>query len=246
MKAPYEQTYHEMEERYWWFRGRRDVIMRLMRDVSSDAAVLEVGCSGGVLLHDLWERGFRHLAGIDISSNAVLRCRTRGLDGVQQADARALPFPDETFDMVIASDILEHLPDADRAVAEWRRVLKSGGQLIVFVPAYQWLWSRHDEMNNHVKRYSHRELVACMHRQQMTILRSGFWNSVLVTPIACVRLLQKMMPARFRSRAMSGDLAAIPAWLNAALEALLVLENKILMRGWTSYAGVSVFAIGRK
>ncbi|MEK7481295.1 MAG: class I SAM-dependent methyltransferase [Patescibacteria group bacterium] len=246
MKTQYEQTYHEMEERYWWFRGRRDFIMRLMRAVSPDAAVLEVGCSGGVLLHDLRARGFTQLVGIDISPQAVQCCRTRGLDGVQQADARALPFPDETFDIVVASDILEHLPDADSAVAEWRRVLKPGGQLIVFVPAYQWLWSRHDEMNNHVKRYSYRELVGCLHRNQLAILRSGFWNSVLVAPIACVRLFQKMMPARFRSRATSGDLTAIPAWLNAALTALLVWENKLLMRGWTSRAGVSVFAIGRK
>ena len=244
MDTSFEELYHEREMRHWWFCGRRDFIARLLDAVPRGDALLDVGCSGGALLDALRTRGFTNLTGIDISPRAVERCHTRGFTHVREADACALPFADNTFDIVVASDLLEHIADADRAMVEWYRVLKPCGRLLVFVPAHQWLWSYHDTINHHVKRYRYDELIACMNSQHLRIVRSGVCNTFLFLPIAGVRLLERLF--RHTPRSSSGNLKMTPTPVNILLAHLLMWENRLQMRGVAFPCGVSIFAVGEK
>lgn len=243
METAFESSYFAVEDRHWWFRARRDMIRRLLsrHRLGTQAKILDVGCAGGALIRNLHGAGYADVAGIDISDRAVARCRSLGLDQVSRADAARLQFGDAEFDAVIASDILEHLPDERQALAEWRRVLKPNGLLLVFVPAFRFLWSRRDDANHHYRRYQRATLDAAVIGAGFTKERSSYWNCALFGPVAAVLTLSRLMPTA------PGDviLRLPPRPLNAALERLLMVENRLLAR-LDAPLGVSVFFMGTK
>ena len=174
MEESYASQYHELEEKYWLFRGRRDIIYKLIKDYKRDTEILDIGCSIGVLIGSLKGRGFKRLRGIDIDEKAIEICRQKGIIDIRVADAEKTGFKDQQFDIVIASDVLEHIKDEDKALLEWHRILKSGGKLIAFVPAFKFLWSKHDEVNLHYRRYSKSSLIEVLKKNGFSIERSSY------------------------------------------------------------------------
>lgn len=245
MKKEYEAQYHRLEERHWWFQGRRHLVRALVLQANADRGckILEIGCSGGPLIQQLHADGYRQVTGIDISADGIEICRQRGLTDTHVMDARKLAFPDESFDVITASDVLEHLADAPGALREWKRVLKPDGKLIVFVPAFQFQWSEHDEVNKHFKRYRRSELCQLLEVNGFRLVRSSYWNFMLFWMVSVVRLVRRLRPKR---AAFRGDIKPTPAPLNRALIWLLRGENSLLLRGITFPVGVSVMAVGRK
>ncbi len=244
MRTDYEATYHNVEDAHWWFRGRRDMILRLLETTPRDAAVLEVGCSGGPLLLELRDKGFANVWGLDVSSVAVALAQKRGLTNVKEADAASTGFEAEKFDVVIASDILEHIQDDGGALREWRRILKPGGRLILFVPAHMFLWSAHDEANQHLRRYGRAEILQLVLENGFVVERSSFWNFTLFLPILGARLFLKLLSKRAAGR--GHQLGKVNRFLNAAMGKLLVLENAYIARGFSFPIGVSFFILGHR
>jgi len=246
MKPAYEAHYHRLEEDHWWFRGRRNIVRTLVLQANADpnCCILEMGCSGGPLIQQLQSDGYQRVTGIDISSEAIALCRQRHLIDTYVMDAQKLSFPDEQFDVITASDVLEHLADAPGAIREWRRLLKPGGILIVFVPAFQFLWSEHDEANKHHRRYRRGELNQLLTASGLTVERSSYWNWLLFFPVALVRLLKRFWPRR--PAADQGDLFVVPGVINRTLTWLLCCENGWLRHGGNFPFGVSVMAVARK
>src|SRR2546421_8132304 len=113
MNRDYEVKYHVLEERHWWFRARRDLVRALVLELCPDRSghVLEIGCSSGVLIRRLQEEGYTSVFGIDISAEAIAESHRRGTPNTQIMDAQRLDFPAERFDIITASDVLEHLAD---------------------------------------------------------------------------------------------------------------------------------------
>ena len=106
-------------------------------------------------------------------------------------DAQAPDFPDANFDIIVASDVLEHISDQDSVAREWFRMLSPGGILIALVPAFMALWSSHDEANQHRKRYRLHELRQCLEASGFEAQRASYWNFLLFVPAAMVRMLQR-------------------------------------------------------
>src|SRR5687767_2356200 len=131
MDLTYEAKYHQLEEQHWWFASRRDAVYDLIAGLKlpASAAILEIGCSGGPLLQRLRAAGYTDLTGIDVSAPAIELAVARGVSNVSVMDGAALEFVTARFDVVIASDVLEHIEDETKALNEWTRVLKPGGQL---------------------------------------------------------------------------------------------------------------------
>jgi len=248
MQKQFEDRYHLAESDHWWFVTRRQVLRNLVlaANPDRDSAILEIGCSAGLFMEQLAEDGYSHIKGIDISSDAIGRCRKDGLDA-EVMDAQKLCFADASFDLITASDVLEHLADENTALAEWKRVLKPGGLLIIFVPAFMFLWSAHDVANNHYRRYRREPLLKAMREKGFVIERSSYWNSCLFAPIAVIRrakrLLSKGTPLR---NGTVGDLFVPFRPLNFALRTVLQLENQVFSWGVNWPLGVSTMAIGRK
>jgi len=246
MDSTYEQKYHAIEDSYWWFLARRDYLRRTMRRyrIPTDAAILEVGCSGGPLLAELKDAGYTNLRGLDVSPTAIDRAKSRGLDNLFVMDATKPDFPDNTFDLLIASDILEHLQQPQPALAQWCRILKPGGLAIILVPAFMFLWTEHDEVNRHFHRYTRPDLVAAVRQQGFDIVTSSYWNMTLFPPVAAVRLLKRLLPKP--KRPPQDQLSAAAPWLNTTLLSLLRGENALLNLGLRFPLGVSTLVIARK
>ena len=243
MDDSYVSTYHALEGTHWWFLGRRDIIQRFIKVFRKDSFILEIGCSGGPLIGALKECGFENIKGIDINEKAIAICRQKGIHDVRVADAAETGFGNQQFDLIIASDVLEHLKDEDKTLAEWHRILKSGGRLIVFVPAFEFLWSSHDDVNLHYRRYSKSQLINTLQKNGFIAEKSSYWNFCMFLPLSLIRSFQRLLNGRGVG---GGQLNKINPFFNKTLGYLLRIENKFLSLGGIFPFGISVFAIARK
>ena len=146
--------------------------------------------------------------------------RRRGLPTVR-SDARALPFEDESFDLVLSTDAWEHIEADDLVAAEAHRVLRPGGQLFVMVPAGMDLWSGHDLALGHVRRYERDELVSLVQKAGFRVDSVGGWN-VLLRPVARAR--------RRRRVTSNSEMEPVNPTVNAVLRGIVGLESVLPLR----------------
>ncbi len=229
----YRELY-ELEDRHWWFRGRRAVIWALLNraGVHAPLRLLDAGCGTGRNLVEFG--GLGEGEGVDFSPQAVQFCRGRGLAGVRQASLEELPFEAGRFDLILATDVIEHLEDDHRALTELRRVAAPGARLVLTVPAYQWLWSAHDVSMHHRRRYTaHRLRQRISAAGWETRVQTYFFTAVLPA-VAAVRLV------RDANGAQGSDLDLTMSAVNRPLELLARAEAALIALGIRLPAGVSL------
>ena len=245
MDKQYESLYHDAETHNWWFAARRDMIKRWLAkyNIPKDAAIIDIGCAGGVLLAELMAAGYNNLTALDYSPEAIALCKERGITQAYVMDGHYPDFPDGSFDLVIASDSLEHLKDDAVALKSWQRILKKGGKAFIYVPAFMFLWSHHDEVNYHFRRYTRAGLMEKTTTAGFHVLKSGYWNFSLFFPTALMRLLsgKKKKPVQEGD----GDIVTLLKPVNALLTGWIKIENAI-GRMLPFPTGVSTFAIVEK
>src|SRR2546427_8825761 len=159
-----EHTYsimYEVEGKHWWFVGRRKIIAGFVENICRDigkwrSRILDVGCGTGANLQMLANFGVSE--GVDVSGEALEFCRARGLAKVKQGAAESLPYEDASFDLVTGLDVVEHLDDDVAGLKEMRRVLGPRGRVLLFVPAFMFLWGVQDDVSHHRRRYTLAEL----------------------------------------------------------------------------------------
>lgn len=230
-------------DQHWWYRGRRR-ILRAELDrlfLGPHARLLDVGCGGGQTLDVL--DVFGSATGVDQDADSVARARARGHHAIVAA-LPELPFADAAFDGCTCLDVLEHLEDDQAGLDEIRRVTARDGRVLVTVPAYQALWSRHDEVNEHQRRYSAKMLRSLARASGLAVERLTHFNTLLLPPAAAVRLAGRSA-RRGRTRTQS-ELALTPPSLNRALELPLRAEAALLRRGARLPAGLSLLAVLRR
>jgi ubiquinone/menaquinone biosynthesis C-methylase UbiE len=243
MEKDYEKAYHESEYTYWWFVSRRDAIIHLLKDEDRSKKILDVGCAGGPLMGDLTERGFTNVYGIDYSAESIELCRQRGFKNAFVMDAHQPDFPDNSFDIIIASDSLEHLEKENTALSSWYRILKPGGKIYVFVPAFMHLWSEHDVVNMHYRRYTKSTLSAALRKAGFKIKKAGYWNFLMYFPTAVLRLLQRLTSAGNAKEAKrKTDIEKVPGMVNGILKFMIRKIENPVFRLQPFPVGVSVYA----
>lgn len=239
----------ELEDTHWWFAGRRAVIWALLTRAgvgdgvpgAADAMrILDAGCGTGRNLLEFGRLGSAR--GVEPSPEAIELCRRRGVGGVQEGRIEELPFEDGSFDLILATDVLEHLEDDRTALRELRRVSAPNGRLLVTVPAYRWLWSQHDTAHHHFRRYTLRALRERALQSGWQPEQWSYFNSTLLPPIAAVRLLARRRPADPNGRP---DLKLTPPAINRLFEQPLRLEAALIGRGAHLPAGVSIGLVAR-
>jgi len=245
MDEQFYPRYNDHEDRHWWFIGRRKIFLRLLdRELGSerrDRRVLDVGCGTGTMLGYLERYG--QAEGIDADEQAVSFCRARGLDRVQHVDNGSLPFPDETFDLVTALDVIEHIDDDAGVVRELHRVLRPDGRLLVSVPAYPWMWGPQDDISHHKRRYVAKELRQVLEDADLALQRLTYFNTVLFPPIAAIRVLR---PYKRGSQDVQSDFELTkPGKVNALLARLFAMEAPVVSRARLPF-GVSILALARR
>lgn len=197
MDAAAYRVESEVEAEHWWFAGRRRLFARYLKRAPVNAHVLDVGCGTGANLQLLSDMQFKAV-GLDANSEAIRFCAAKGLSA-RLGSATDLPFPDQTFDVVLATDVIEHLEDDAKALREIARVLKKGGLAIITVPAFKSLWGRQDEIAHHKRRYLKRDLLHTVRISDLKPLQSFYFNYLLFLPILAVR------------RAIAAGVGVVPA-----------------------------------
>lgn len=235
-----QQAYREqfeLEDTHWWFQGRRAVLRALLARAGTNGhmRVLDAGCGTGRNMLEFSSLGA--VEGVDASSEAIEFCRRRGLDGVREGQIEQLPFADGSFDLILATDVLEHLRDDHAALIELRRVAAPGGRLLATVPAYRWLWSQHDTVHHHFRRYTWRVLRGRLLAAGWEPAQWSYFNSLLLPPIAAVRLASRRNQAGEVQRA---DLKLTPPSLNRLLARPMGIEAELIAHGVRLPAGVSI------
>jgi SAM-dependent methyltransferase len=227
------RRFYEIEQRHWWFVARQDILCRYIETVLKlphDAHVLDVGCGTGAMLKELSKRYVAY--GVDSSDTAIAYCNKRGLHNTFVGNLDALP-ENETFHLITFFDVIEHIDNDIDVLCEAFKLLNEGGSVLITVPAYQWLWSKHDELNHHKRRYT-------MHRLALTVQRSGFqlihmtYFNTLLFPLAVIRRMwDKMLNDNV------DDLALPPAIINKLFLEVFRLE-KVLVPHLVLPFGVSI------
>jgi SAM-dependent methyltransferase len=240
MERDYELQTHRAEDRHWWYRGRRRVIENLVSslELPEHARILDAGCGSGRNMVELDRRG--EVVGVELSPISVALARARGVGEVLEGSVMSMPFPDDDFNLATSLDVIEHLEDDEGALRELRRVVAPGGHLLVSVPAYQWLWSGHDVLNQHYRRYNAETLLKVAELAGWKPVRTTHFNMLLLPVAIMLRALDRITPKATES---SLDLWVPPAPLNWALEQPLGLEATAIGRGRRIPAGLSLLAL---
>lgn len=230
----------EVESGHWWYRVRRELVIALLAKYCRPGCeMLDIGCGPGLLLKELKAKGYQ-AQGIDMSGLAVAYCRNKGLSDVQQGSATALPFTDNSFDVILLLDVLEHIENDKAALAEAKRVLKHDGLIIIFVPCFSWLWGYQDIISQHFRRYTLGGLQGAL-ENNFTVVRKTYFNFFLFIPILVIRGLMNLLKLQDQREAKMNN----PA-LNKILYFIFFLEKKLINLGGRFPFGVSALLVAKK
>lgn len=238
---------YAVEDTHWWYVGMREATLGLLNGHLDDSApqrprILDAGCGTGGLLIHLEKLGWA--AGVDLSATALSFARRRELPHLARASVEALPFADATYDLVTCMDVLYHLQVQEdlAALAEFRRVLRPGGWLLVKVPAFEALRGQHDQTVHTRHRYTIRELCEKLAVSGFQVERATYANTLLMPLAAAKRGLEQVLPLAPEG---SSDIAPPSGWLNHILTVVLQAEARLVQRVDLP-VGVSAMALARR
>lgn len=232
------------EKENWWYRGREKIIVDLLRKTFKDRfrkkKILDLGCGTGRMMVVL--RDFGQVSGADISDEAITFCQKQGFQNLKKIDAeKSLPFPNETFDLITAFDLLEHLKNDQKILLEINRLLRPQGLLLVTVPALPVLWSKHDEAFGHQRRYLKKDLILKVQKTNFQVIRLTYFNFFLLPGIFLGgRLVNLLFKSKHRSHILK-----LPSFLNWLVTQIYFAEGFIASK-FNMPLGSSLLCLAQK
>ncbi|MFY0628605.1 MAG: class I SAM-dependent methyltransferase [Reichenbachiella sp.] len=241
MESSYYQEYAELETSHWWFKARLEILSTFVNsNISETSNILNTGIATGQTTRMLEKYGRVTSLEYDKDCCEYLR-KTMKID-VIEGSLTDLPFLDQSFDLVCAFDVIEHIEDDYQALNEIRRVLKKSGFALITVPAFQFLWSEHDVINQHYRRYNANDLKKRIN-SGMEIQYLSYFNSILFPPVLMARLVRKLIGGNKTTTATS-DFQYFKGnnLINQILYQIFRIEKKLVGRIKMPF-GISVIAL---
>ena len=231
----------EVEDSMWYFHAlNRRMLLPLAELANKNAIILDAGCGTGGLIKALQGVGAPWtIKGLDYSPVACSYARERTSVPIEEGSIEALPFDDGQFDAVLTADVICQINDASVALAEFRRVLKSGGILAINVAAYNWMRSYHDDLMDTRHRFRRSELVNLLRQAGFEVTFSSYAN-MLIFPLIFAR--RKI----FVPRHPTSDVKPYPPLIESFCGSMAALEHLFLRIGIKLPVGNSVFIVARK
>lgn len=225
-----------VDDQHFWFKGKNLLIQFLLTKATqtTNQKILVVGAGTGDDLVVI--KNFGQLYVLDIEQQALDMIPEGFVVEKKCADVCAIPYADNSFDVVVAFDVMEHVQDDQKMADEIKRVLKAGGSFVLTVPAFNWLFSGHDKVLHHFRRYNKKMLHAVM--KDFTKSTGGYWFFFLFPPAALSRLLNK--------NSTTSSMQKLPGIVNTFFYWLLYCENWLMRRGVTFPFGLTLYGVYKK
>ena len=228
----------DLDQRHWWYLGRRQVLAALIDRLarpSPGGRILEVGCGTGHNLAMLKQFGEVDAVELDESVRAIAESRL-GREVMSDRLPELRGVPDRAYDLIGAFDVIEHINDDRAALAAIARKLRPRGKLVVTVPAHPWMWSAHDVINHHKRRYSKRSLMRLIDQSPLSLDSVGYLNSLLFPLAAAERMASKL------TRKQDARLGIPPDPVNRLLTSIFAAERHLVGR-LPLPPGLSLYAV---
>jgi SAM-dependent methyltransferase len=232
----------ELEDQHWWFVGRRKIVGQILTslDLPVQARILDAGCGTGGNLQLL--STFGNVTGVELDDGAAALARERHVATVLKGSLPdGMPFSGERFDLIVLLDVLEHIADDHASLRTLSDLLAPGGYLVLTVPAFPSLWSRHDEDHHHRRRYRAAGLRDLIRDSGLQLSYLSYFNSLLFPLIAAMRLAHKIFPAQ----EVGHDVSLPGPVVNGMLQSLFSSERRWIGKLKMPF-GVSLLAVTRK
>ena len=224
-----QNIYEEMakqESHHWWFVARRAYLKKLISKQfppELEYRICEIGCGTGGNLPMLAQLG--KVDAVELNESAKILAESKNMNNITGIHSGYLPdaIPlTEQYDGVFSLDVIEHIENDLEAVKALKALLSKNGTLIITVPAYQWLWSAHDDANHHFRRYTRKSFSELIEAAGLNIRYVSYFNTVLFPLAALKRIAEYFLPKKPIENAW--DINTPPAWLNTLFEKLFKLE----------------------
>lgn len=239
-----DKTSHDIEKQvkefHWWFSGRRKLLKSILSPLClpPDPFALDIGCGTGSNLKLLQTEGF-NVVGLDISLYALHLAKMH-THLLVNGDVNMLPIRPESLGLIIAMDIFEHLEDDRNGIHECFHALRSGGILILTVPAFRYLRGSQDLVTQHKRRYTKKEILDLLTLGGFEVLKSSYFNFFLFFPILFARRTTQLLGLK-----ISSENEINSPLVNFFLKGIFSLEPYIL-KHFSFPFGVSILCIARK
>lgn len=194
MDPAYGARYRDLYERHWWWRAREAAILDLLGELAPDGGfgrILDVGCGDGLFFSGLAR--FGEPEGLEVDEALVTEAgRARGKIHVGPFDA--LFEPGHRFGLVTLLDVIEHIDDDVAALRHAARLAAPDGLVVITVPAFQALWTAHDQYNHHLRRYRRASLLAVAREAGLEIRSCRYLFHWLFPLKLLLRLKERLSP----------------------------------------------------
>lgn len=232
----------DIEDRHWWFVGRRAVLRVLLRAfrLAPEARVLEVGSGTGGNLQMLSEFGKVQAIEMDPTAREISIRKTNGHVEVRYGHCPdEIGFAGDHFNLICMFDVLEHVDEDVQTLSALRQLLASDGRLLVTVPAFSWLWSSHDEFLHHKRRYSAKHFERTAAAAGLKLERLSYFNTLLFPIGVLARLHDRLL-----RRSVSTGSQMPGAFANLMLGKIFSAESRVL-KNFNLPFGMSLLAVLR-
>ena len=192
MNKEYVQQYAKLEKEHWWFVVRQKIILQFLKKYVTEKpiSILNIGAAGGASTE--WLSLFGNVVSVETEPFFIEHLKEKQLNVVESSVIN-MPFTDDSFDLVCALDVMEHVEDDTAALKEMKRVCRPGGMICITVPALKILWGQHDVVNGHYRRYKKNDLVYL--GDSFPLLKKmeiSYFNSLLFLPILAARKISNL------------------------------------------------------
>lgn len=234
-----------IEPEHWYYAGKREIVRTWLRRsglLRPDARLLDCGAGTGLFAEEM-AAACRVLV-LDDHEESLRRLRARFSSGqVLALSGDAIPLPAASLEMVTALDVLEHVPDDRAVVAEFARVLKPGGCVVITVPALMLLWSEWDEVLHHFRRYRRAELAALFNAAEWEVEHCTYTNALALPFVLVLRRGRRLWRRLGLIRAGRSEDHLPPRWVNRLARWSFVAPA---VRRWPVPFGVSLLLVARR
>jgi SAM-dependent methyltransferase len=236
------QAYRDMvndQDEHWWYKARRELLSEEIKrlDLCEDAKILEIGCGPGGNLSMLADYGEVYAIELDDYAREQARMKSQ-VDVLPGSLPHNIPFKANSFDLVCLFDVLEHVEQDKESLEAIKEYLLPGGKLIMTIPAYQWLYSTHDKILHHHRRYSRKGITKLLDNCNYQIIRMSFYNTILFPVLLIARLIDLFTD---NNKSTGSDTPA--PWLNRILYNLFRFEKYILRYVKLPYGATMLFVL---